>query len=165
MDIRPEAPEDADSIAKITDAAFKPMPHAGSEARIVEALRRDGALAVSLVAEADGAAVGHVAFSPVRVDGREGPWFGLGPVSVRPDLQRQGLGSALIREGLRRLTELGAETCVVLGDPRYYGRFGFTHDPALTYRGFPMPEAFQRLVLRGEAPRGEVTYHSAFDET
>jgi putative acetyltransferase len=160
--IRDERPADAATIGAINDAAFKPMPYSdGSEAAIVEALRAGGALTVSLVAERDGEVVGHVAFSPVKIDGESGSWFGLGPVSVRPDLQGKGAGSALIREGLSRLEALGADACVVLGNPAYYGRFGFTHDPTLTYPT-PYAQAFQRLVLKGPAPKGAVTYHPAF---
>lgn len=156
--------EDAAAIGEITAAAFANAPHgSGTEARIVEALRRAGALTVSLVATSDdGRIVGHVAFSPVRIDGTAGRWYGLGPVSVAPELQRHDIGGALIREGLARLATMNADGCVVLGDPTYYGSFGFVSDPALTYGGEPSPY-FQRLVLRGRAPKGDVSYHPAFD--
>jgi putative acetyltransferase len=83
---------------------------------------------------------------------------------VLPDLQRQGIGSMLIREGLQRLRLQGAAGCVVLGNPAYYGRFGFAHDPALTYKG-QATRYLQRLTLNGAAPKGDVTYHAAFDAT
>lgn len=160
--IRDERPDDADPIAALTSQAFAGAVHSsGAEAQIVERLRQAGALAVSLVAE-DGGIVGHVAFSPVSVDGAAGRWFGLGPVSVRPDRQGQGVGGRLIREGLDRLARLGAEGCVVLGDPLYYGRFGFVSDPGLRYGDVPQ-EYFQRLALSGEPPSGAVAFHAAFD--
>jgi putative acetyltransferase len=105
--------------------------------------------------------VGHAAFSPVSVAGAGSGWYGLGPVSVEPRWQRQGIGQALIRSGLDRLGELSAAGCVVLGDPDYYRRFGFESDPELRYADAPTPY-FQRLVLRGPAPRGEAIYHPAF---
>jgi putative acetyltransferase len=134
-----------------------------SEAEVIEALRRDGALALSLVGELDGQVIAHIAFSPMRIgrDGRD--WYQLGPVAVIPERQRAGHGSALIREGLRRLQLMGAAGCVLLGYPPYYARFGFELDPALTYGGNPNP-ALQRLVFSGPPPRGEIALHSAFAE-
>jgi predicted N-acetyltransferase YhbS len=149
-------------IAAITSAAFGLATQSGgNEAAIVDALREAGALTVSLVAEEQGRVVGHVAFSPVRVDGAEGRWFGLGPVSVLPERQRAGIGSALIRAGLERLRASGADGCVVLGDPAYYARFGFVSDPAVTYGG-GASDHFRRLVFAGAAPVGDVAYHPAF---
>ena len=164
MQIRDERDEDAAAISRITATAFATAPHSsGTEVRIVEALRQAGALTVSLVATSDdGRIVGNVAFSPVQIGGAAGRWYGLGPVSVSPDLQRQGIGGALIREGLARLATLNADGCVLLGDPAYYSRFGFVSDPALTYGGKPS-QYFQRLVLRGKVPKGDVRYHPAFD--
>lgn len=160
--IRAEQSADADAISRLTAAAFAGASYGhNGEAVIVEALRADGALTVSLVAVQDGQVVGHVAFSPVSIAGAEGGWYGLGPVSVDPARQRQGLGQALIRAGLDRLGGLDAAGCVVLGDPGYYRRFGFQSDPALHYADAPAPY-FQRLILKGRAPRGEAVYHPAF---
>src|ERR1700761_5292975 len=132
MQIRPERPEDARAISIVTEAAFKEAEHtSGTEARIVEALRAANALTVSLVAVEDDMIVGHVAFSPVSISDGSVGWFGLGPVSVTPPRQGQGIGQALVREGLGRLESAGAVGCVVLGDPDYYGRFGFEYDPDL----------------------------------
>ncbi|WP_342713201.1 N-acetyltransferase [Bradyrhizobium sp. B124] len=166
MQIRHERGEDAAAISRITTAAFATAPHSsGTEARIVEALRQAGALTVSLVATSDdGRIVGHVAFSSVQIDGVAGRWYGLGPISVAPEMQRQGIGGALLRAGLARLAALNADGCVLLGDPAYYSRFGFVSDPALTYGGKPSPY-FQRLVLKGEPPKGDVRYDAAFDVT
>lgn len=100
MLIRDECPEDVQTIYDLTKAAFKGRPFgAGDEQDLINALRANGALAVSLVAERDGEIIGHIAFSRVKIDGKAGNWFDLGPVSVRPALQSQGVGSALIREG------------------------------------------------------------------
>ena len=163
MQIRDERREDHDAIRALTTAAFLDAPHSGgTEAAIVDALRDAGALAVSLVAVEKGRVVGHVAFSAVTIDGKRQGWYGLGPVSVEPARQRGGVGSALIREGLGRLRAMGAGGCVVLGDPAYYGRFGFVSVPALSYPGVPA-EYFQRLVLSGDSPAGVVAYHAGFD--
>ncbi|MBS0505082.1 MAG: N-acetyltransferase [Proteobacteria bacterium] len=163
MEIRDERPADAAAIRAVVTAAFATAPHSsGTEAAIVDALREAGALTLSLVAEEDGEVVGHIAFSPVMADGSEGGWYGLGPVSVRPDFQTKGIGQALVRVGLERLKESGAFGCVVLGDPAYYARFGFLNDPALRYPGVP-PEYFQMLIFAGARPSGDVSYHAAFD--
>lgn len=160
--IRAERPADAGIIPAITTAAFERVQHSDQrEAAIVEALRAAKALSLSLVAEEDGELVGHIAFSAVTIDGRRGGWFGLGPVSVLPERQGLGIGSALIRGGLEQLRVGGAQGCVVLGDPHYYGRFGFLSDPALRFPGVPA-EYFQRLIFAGGAPAGEVAYDPAF---
>ena len=165
MIIRPETPEDIEFIRALTDAAFAGIEHSSqTEGAIVDALRKDGALSLSLVAEQGGSIIGHVGFSPVLIDGKDLGWFGLGPVSVSPSLQRGGVGSALVKEGLEVLTNRAAQGCVVLGDPEYYGRFGFTSDHALRYGEVPA-EYFQSLVLTGEPVAGEVTYHVAFEAT
>lgn len=163
MQIRLEFPEDAETIRSLTTAAFKDMPHSSqTEAAIVDAFRKAGALTVSLVGTMDGEIVGHVAFSPVKINGRAQGWYGLGPVSVWPDQQGKGIGQALIRDGLDRLKRLNAQGCVVLGDPTYYSRFGFTSDPELRYGDVP-PGYFQRLGFTGVAPKGEVVFHAGFD--
>lgn len=163
MIIRPEASQDIPYIRTLTDAAFVGVEHSSqTEGAIVDALRDAGALTVSLVAEQDGSVIGHVGFSPVLIDGEDIGWFGLGPVSVSPGLQRGSVGSTLIKEGLNKLASLGAQGCVVLGDPAYYGRFGFSSDHALRYGDVP-PEYFQSLVLGGESGAGEVTYHAGFE--
>ena len=140
----------------MTRAAFAGAGHgSGGEAAIVAGLRAAGALAVSLVAEAEGRILGHAAFSPITISGHPGRWFGLGPVSVLPERQRTGIGTALIEEGLARLAASGAKGCVVLGDPAYYRRFGFACDPALRYSAAPA-EYFQSIVIAGHRPKGEV---------
>lgn len=160
--IRPESADDAAVIEAVTAAAFLNAPHtAHTEQFIVAALRRAGALSISLVAEVDGAVVGHVAVSPVSLsDGTQG-WFGLGPISVIPALQRRGIGSHLMREVLAILRARGAAGCVLVGDPGYYERFGFRAEPSLTYPGVP-PENLLALPFARSVPRAEVTFHAAF---
>ena len=159
--IRPETPEDAEAISALTTAAFAGAEHSdGTEAQIVTRLRAAGALLLSLVAVQDGQIIGHSAFSDVTIGGRDLAWVGLGPVSVAPDLQAGGIGSALIRAGLSRL-QASRKGCVVLGDPGYYARFGFVVTPGITYPGVP-PEYFMALHWNGPAPQGEVAYHPAF---
>lgn len=163
MKIRDERPSDVPAIYALTRTAFEPMPFsAGDEQDLINALRDDGALAVSLVAVRGDEIVGHIAFSRVKIDHEDRNWFDLGPVSVQPKLQSLGIGSALIREGLSRISRMGAAGCVLLGYPSYYGRFGFLHDPNLRYNGEVNPN-FQQLTLEGETPQGSVTYHPAFN--
>jgi putative acetyltransferase len=163
--IRDERASDAAVIRAVVESAFETAPHSsGTEPSIIDALRAAGALSVSLVAVEEGDIVGHVAFSPVTIDGGAQGWFGLGPVAVRPDRQQRGIGDMLIRRGLERLMHTGANGCVVLGEPGYYGRFGFESDPALGYGNVP-PGYFQRIVFKGPPPAGEVAYHSAFAAT
>jgi putative acetyltransferase len=162
MEIRPEQPGEEEAISSIVTSAFATAEHSdGTEAAIVERLRKAEALTLSLVAEVGGEPVGHVAFSPVMIDGRHLGWFGLGPVAVRPDQQGLGIGSALIREGLERLAHLGAAGCVLVGEPAYYGRFGFAADAELKYPVVPA-EFFLALGFTDEKPKGVVAYHPAF---
>lgn len=120
MLIRFERPEDADAIHALTWVAFKPMPYSNNtEARIVRDLRASGDLTLSLVADEGGEIIGHVAFSPITVGDIEHGWYGLGPISVKPERQRQGIGRALILKGLDLLIERGASGCALIGDPRF----------------------------------------------
>lgn len=162
MIIRDEDADDAAAIEALTRAAFAQAEHAdGTEHLIIRRLRAAGALTLSLVAADEAALLGHVAVSPVSLsDGRPG-WHGLGPISVRPSRQGRGIGAALMQAALARLRHQGAAGCVLLGDPAYYGRFGFTADPKLVLRGVP-PAYFQALSLDGSRPRAQVTYHPAF---
>ena len=162
MDIRTEVAGDREAIRALVTAAFAPIEHSShTEARIVDALRAAGALHLSLVATDGAELVGHAAFSAVRIAGGPAGWFGLGPVAVRPDRQHEGIGTTLVRTGLERLRAEGARGCVVLGEPAYYGRFGFRARPELRLAGVP-PAYFQALAFTSEAPSGEVMYHPAF---
>jgi putative acetyltransferase len=163
IEIMDEVPADVAAIESATIAAFLGAPHSnGREQCIVRALRDSGSLAISLVADAGGSVVGHVAVSPVSMStGVEG-WFGLGPISVLPHYQRRGVGSRLMLEVLRRLCERGAAGCVLLGDPAFYGRFGFEAAPELLLPGVP-PRYFQSITFGPSRPRGIVSYDTAFD--
>lgn len=162
--LRAARPGDDDTIAALLRAAFAGHPHSRqTEAAIVAALRAAGALTVSLVAEAAGGEViGYVACSPVTVDGREGGWFGLGPLAVRPDRQRAGVGRSLVRRALALLQLLGADGCVVLGDPAHYRGAGFAPVPSLVLPGVPASH-FMARPIAAAPPTGAVAYHPAFD--
>ncbi len=162
LSIRAERQGDEAAIRALTAAAFAGLPYSdGSEPRIVDTLRDDGDLALSLVAETGGEILGHVAFSPVTIEGGEDGWFGLGPVSAHPDRQRRGIGTRLIEAGIAELRLLGARGIVLVGDPAYYARFGFERDPRLVYP-HPGGEYLQRLILSGEGTGGVVRYAPAF---
>ncbi|ALA83040.1 N-acetyltransferase [Stenotrophomonas maltophilia] len=163
--LRNEAAADIAAIHALTAAAFATAEHSShTEHFIVDALRARGELAVSLVAEADGERVGHVAVSPVAISDGSSGWFGLGPISVLPGWQGQGIGAALMRAALEALRQQGARGCVLLGEPGYYGRFGFRADPGLILPGVPA-EYFQALCLRPPMAQGEVQYSPAFEAT
>lgn len=161
--IRPESASDVAAIHAVTVAAFLNAPHTDhTEQFVVAGLRREGVLSVSLVAERAGTIVGHVAVSPVSISDGSPDWYGLGPISVVPDLQGQGIGSLLMNEALRLLQERGAAGCVLLGAPGYYHRFGFRVEPGIVLLGAP-PEYFQALPFGPSMPSGAVSYHEAFD--
>lgn len=166
--IREETGADAAAIAEVTVAAFETLEISShTEQFIVAALRAAGALTLSLVAELDGRVIGHVAFSPVTISDGTEDWCGLGPVSVLPGYQRQGIGGALIREGLTRMRASGAGGCVLVGHPDYYPRFGFENPAGLVVEGVP-PEAIFALPFdpapssAARMPQGAVTFHPAF---
>lgn len=163
IEIREERPNDINDIAALTEAAFRDAPHTShTEQLIVEALRDAGKLAHSLVAVDGGQIVGHVALSPVTLSSGETGWQGLGPISVQPDRQGQGVGSRLMKAALQRLRESGAAGCVLLGDPAYYTRFGFAAYPQLVLPGVPA-EYFMALPFDGEVPHADVAYDAAFE--
>ena len=155
--IRAEKPADIAGIRNVVEEAFpKPL-----EARLVDQLRADGNSMISLVAVDDGNIVSHVQFSNMSAPFRA---LGLGPVSVMPDRQRSGIGSQMIRAGLKNAAEAGWEGVFVLGNPKYYRRFGFSPDRA---RGFESPYSgahFMLLTLIGDHAhtKGKVSYAPAF---
>ena len=160
--IRPETPSDEDAIEQVTRRAFLSHPYSHqTEQFIIRALRADHALSVSLVAEDAGHIVGHIALSPVTIDGGVSGWYGLGPLSVEPDLQRRGIGRALMERGLAELRKIGANGCVLVGDPAFYIRFGFANNPALLLEGVP-PEFVLALSLGTSSTHGNVHFHQAF---
>lgn len=160
--IRDEIPADVVAIHDVTVAAFKTLAVSNqTEQFIIAALRAAKALTVSLVAELDGRVVGHIAFSPVTISAGTPGWYGLGPVSVLPEFQKQGIGSAVIRAGLARLKAFHARGCCLVGHPEYYRKFGFENAPGLAVEGVP-PEVFFALAFDGKMPQGLVTFHQAF---
>jgi putative acetyltransferase len=160
--IRPERPVDIESISTITELAFRTCPYGEhTEQFIIEALRRAGALSVSLVAELNTQVVGHIAFSPVEISDGSSGWYALGPVSVVPELQGQGIGQALVNAGLDALRSLGAAGCVLVGRPKFYWRFGFRSRPALTMDGVPQ-EVVLSLPFSKHSAAGTIVHHKAF---
>ncbi len=165
ISIRNEQPSDIPHIFKLTQAAFKDIEYSShTEQFIVNALRSSQQLTISLVAEYEGQIIGHIAFSPVSISDGTTDWYGLGPVSVQPEFQNQGIGSQLIHAGLDKLKMLKAAGCVLLGDPDYYARFGFKAKPELILQGVPA-EYFQILCFTDKMPHGDVVYAKAFNAT
>lgn len=161
-DIRDENVGDHARIRELTRAAFAASPYGDSgEADIIDALREANALTLSLVAAVEGRVVGQVTVSPVAVGDQDASWYGIGPIAVDPEAQGAGIGSALMRAALARLGDLGAAGCVLVGDPAYYGRFGFSSDGGVTYAGVPVAYVLRR-VLAGPDAVGEARYHRAF---
>lgn len=166
LEIRAEQAEDRQAIHSVEEAAFG----RSNEARLVDALRRAGKATVSWVALEDGEVTGHVLFSPVEIDPPQPhlKGLGLGPVAVRPDRQGQGTGAGLIRASLDLCRTLGFDFAVVLGNPRYYSRFGFRRAAAFGLGNeFGADEAFMALELRPGAlagTQGVVKYAAEFAE-
>ncbi len=164
MRIRPEEPADHAGVRAVNVAAFE----TAAEADLVEALRARARPLVSLVAEAAGAIVGHIMFSPVTLPGHPTlALMGLAPLAVTPARQRTGIGSALVEAGLAACRRLGADAVVVLGHPGYYPHFGFAPGVRVGLDcEYDVPaEAFMVLELRPGALRsasGRVQYHAAF---
>jgi putative acetyltransferase len=162
MLIRPERASDIEAIRRVNIEAFADHPVSRqTEHLIVEALRADGALAVSLVADVDDEVVGHIALSPAPVGEVTDGWLLVGPVAVLPRLQRRGIGSRLVEAGLAAARKAGALGCVLVGDPAYYGRFGFAACRSAVYEGVP-GEYLLGLSFAGDEPVGAVTAHAAF---
>lgn len=164
--IRHEESADQPHIHRLVSAAFAGAAHSnGREQDLVDALRAEGALSLSLVAEYQGQLAGHIMFSAVSLLTTETPqegWFGLAPLAVLPELQGRGIGRALVESGLVALRSAGARGCVVLGDPAYYGRFGFRPLPGLWLADVPS-EYFLALSFDERPwPQAEVRYHPVF---
>jgi putative acetyltransferase len=166
MTVRVENAEDIEAVRRVNELAFG----RSDEAALVDALRAASDPQISLVAVVDGQVVGHIFFSPVTIESEESTStaLGLGPMAVLPAYQRQGVGSRLVREGLRECRRIGYDVVVVLGHPEYYPRFGFI--PA-SRQGlcskYPVPdEVFMVAELEPGAlkgRRGLVKYRHEFD--
>ena len=164
-EIRLEQAGDEEAIYKVTADAFRGRPYAGGDEQdLVNRLRELGKLTLSLVAMDGDQLVGQVTFSPVTLSDGSEPWFGLGPVSVTPECQSQGIGSQLIRSGLDEISARGALGCVLTGNPAYYQRFGFELAP----KNVPKEESrefFQLKLLSATRAEGIFAFHSAFYES
>jgi len=160
MSIRAATPRDREAIRLVEEHAFGQQAEAG----LVDALINGGDAVVELVAEEDGQVVGHILFSRLYVQsgGKRFAAVALAPLAVEPSFHGTGIGGALIREGHVRLKEAGEALAVVLGDPAYYGRFGYSHDRAGKFDSEYQGEALQALAW-GDAPEtGKLVYASAF---
>lgn len=156
--IRPATSDDAEVITELTDAAFGTP----EEAQIITRLPQDGDSLASLVAHNDREILGHIQFFKVLVDGADTA-CGLGPVSARPDVQRRGIGSGLIRFGLTLMEGAGRSHCFLLGHKEYYPRFGFSADLAAQFSGPWSGPNFMAIQLTENGPEsGELTYPNAF---
>ena len=165
MKIRAAIPADAGGIREVHLSAFE----TSLEADLVERLRDGGDAVISLVAEDAGEIIGHVLFSRMdaRADGRAFDALGLAPVAVVPGRQRQGIGSALIEAGLDSAGRRGTDIVFVLGEPGYYGRFGFDAETAKPFASPYAGEYFQAKALRNEfepPESGQAKYATAFAE-
>lgn len=163
IEIHPETASEIDDICKINVEAFRDHPISRqTEHLIVAALRDSAALEVSLVAVSEGRTVGHIAFSKAGVGDSGSDWFLLGPVAVLPDVQGRGIGSALVESGLAELRTRNASGCVLVGDPGFYCRFGFSTFPGLSYSGVPH-EYVLGLPFTEAQPSGAIVANKAFE--
>jgi putative acetyltransferase len=164
--IRPEKPEHVQGVRMVEEQAF----HRAGEADLVDRLRGRGAVMLSLVAVENGLVLGHILFSPVTIGAGPDALHaqGMGPVAVLPERQKEGIGSRLIRAGLEECRQANVPAVVVLGNPKYYARFGF--GPARRF-GIRFPDAnvpedaFQVIELRRgalEGHPGDVIYQPEF---
>jgi len=159
--VRPERAGDEVAVRALLVAAFGRE----AEADLVERLRRDGALALALVAERADEACGFVAFPKliVEADGAPHGAVGLAPIAVAAGHRRCGIGSVLIREGHRLLEDGGYSLSFVLGDPAYYARFGYASSAAQEFECLYAGPHFMALRLNSRAPTyGSVRYPAAF---
>jgi putative acetyltransferase len=164
MLIRSEEPKDYLQVWAVNMAAFRRQ----EEADLVDELREKAKLFISLVAEDKEVVVGHIMFSPVRLSGNLYlKMMGLGPMAVIPDHQAEGIGSALVKEGLKKCTQLGFGAVVVLGHSGYYPRFGFTPSIRYSIRSeYAVPE--EVFMVKELQPgylhhvSGIIQYHAAF---
>jgi len=157
--IRPEVSADKAAVHALNSAAFG----RDAEADLVDALRDERAVVLSLVAEEDGHLVGHVLYSRLTLDPPRAGGSSLAPVAVAPKRQKHGIGARLIAEAHRMLAASGEKIVFVLGDPGYYSRFGFSADAAKTFHTPYDGEYMQALMLSPDAPKsGAVRYAAAF---
>ncbi len=162
IEIREEQSEDYAAIYSVTKLAFRDMPFAdGDEQDVIDRLRAQEALSLSLVAIIDKEVIGHIAFSNAFVEDGSQPWFALGPVSVTPTRQLHGIGSALINSGLAKIEQAGALGCILTGNPEYYKRFGFELAPQNVPANEP-EKYFMLKLFKDVHPVGKFKFDKAF---
>ena len=160
MSIRAATPRDREAIRLVEEHAFGQQAEAG----LVDALVGGGDTVLELVAVDEGQVVGHILFSRLAVSngGKSFPAVALAPLAVEPSFHGTGIGGALVREAHLRLKDAGEKLAIVLGDPAYYGRFGYSHQRAAGFDSEYQGEALQALAW-GEAPEsGQLVYAPAF---
>jgi putative acetyltransferase len=158
--IRPAEARDRNEISALEEAAFGQ----DGEAKLVDALVADGDVVLELVATHEAEIVGHILFSRLKVETGNGvvDAIALAPLAVQPQRQKSKVGTALIENGHHLLQEAGETLSVVLGDPAYYGRFGYSHDRAAAFESDYQCDALQALAW-GDAPTsGRLVYAKAF---
>lgn len=158
--VRLEEPRDAQQIRDLLEASFTGF----GEALLVDRLRSDGEIDLALVAEDQGVVIGYIAFSRLTVegDGDASPVVALAPLAVYPEYQQQGVATRLIREAHACLAAMGATLSVVVGEPSYYGRFGYSHSRAAHFE-CEYQSPFLMALSFGAAPReGRLVYPAAF---
>jgi putative acetyltransferase len=161
--MRPETPADIPAIRRVIEAAFGQT----AEVVLVDQLRDDGDLVLSLVAEDAGVVVGHIAFSRLEVEDAAARFdaLALAPIAVHPSRQGEGIGSGLVRTAHDMLRQRGEHLIVVLGDPDYYQRFGYDRERAEGFESSYQSDSLMALALDGAAPRsGQLRYAFAFTE-
>ncbi len=167
IEIRKEESRDIDSIFELNSLAFE----SNSEARLVNNLRDKGLLILSLVAIVDGKLMGHIAFSPMRIPSFDQlKLVGLAPMAVHPSLQRKGIGTKLVKEGLRELERSNVDAVFLLGHKEYYPRFGFV--PSFSSFGikskYDVPDdVFMAMELKSNTlsrVNGLIEYSKEFDK-
>jgi len=160
--VRKEEPGDAAAIHQAVEAAFRDHPRSeGTEPAIVERLRLDGDLHLSLVAELDGAIVGYAAYSRAILSSGARGWYALGPIGVVPERRRMGVARALIEAGAAQLRAAGAKGITLLGEPALYTRFGFRQDTPLSIDG-PLAAYFHALPFSADVREAKVRFAPAF---
>lgn len=160
--IRPERAADEAAIRSMTQRAFAGHPYSdGDEADVIERLRKDGDLLLSLVADDDGTVVGQVTYSRARLSNGEDGWMVVGPICVDPARQGDGIGRALMEAGETAMAAVGAKGITVLGDPQLYGRFGYVQHTDLRLEG-ELGEYLQVKSFGAPIPAATISYAPAF---
>lgn len=160
--VREEQPGDEGAIRAMTLRAFEGHPYSdGDEADVIDRLRKDGDLLLSLVAVEDGEIVGQVTYSSARLSNGEAGWMVVGPVAVEPARHGEGIGRALMDAGETAMKARGAKGITVLGDPALYARFGYVQHTPLTLEG-ELGEYLQVKSFGAPIPAATLSYAPAF---